>query len=412
MDHRHPPSAKDLQTMHRIRLLPVAGATLAALSLLAACGGGGGDSPPANGTLRLSLTDAPSCGYDNAYVTVEKVRVHKSSSAGDADAGWSEVVLAVPQRVDLLSLNNGTLLPLGQTELPAGTYTQMRLVLAANTAAQPMANAVTPSGGDETALTTPSGQQSGLKMNVNLEVPAGQVADFAIDFDACRSFVKAGNSGKILLKPVLSVIPILSTAGQRIVGFVDPALARSGTTVSAQLAGTSVRATPPDDEGRFELYPVPAGNYDLVITAAGRVNAVMTGVPVSATSPTFIGSDAARVDTPVSLASHVASGVVTVRGSAADTDAAVRATQSLSGGPTIEAGYSAADAVTGAYRMTLPAGAPARLAYAAGATTFTFGRDDPVAGMYRLEASAPGYAVKPADITLTTDVVAPFDFGP
>src|SRR5512139_3328268 len=89
MDHRHPPCAEDFHTMHRIRLLPAAGATLAALALLAACGGGGGDSPAADGTLRLSLTDAPSCGYDNAHVTVQKVRVHKSSSAGDADAGWS-----------------------------------------------------------------------------------------------------------------------------------------------------------------------------------------------------------------------------------------------------------------------------------------------------------------------------------
>ena len=94
--------------MHRIRLLPLAGTTLAALTLLAACGGGGNDSPAppfatANGTLRLSLTDAPSCGYDHAFVTVEKVRVHKSASAGDDDAGWSEVVLAAPQRVDLLT---------------------------------------------------------------------------------------------------------------------------------------------------------------------------------------------------------------------------------------------------------------------------------------------------------------------
>jgi len=403
--------------MHRIHLLPLAGITLAALAMLSACGGGGNDdsAPPfgtANGTLRLSLTDAPSCGYDKAYVTVERVRVHKSNAAGEDDAGWSEVVPAVPQRVDLLSLNNGTLLPLGQTELPAGSYTQMRLVLAANTATDPLANAVTPSGGVETALTTPSGQQSGLKINVNLEVPAGQVADFAIDFDACKSFVKAGNSGKVILKPVLAVIPIVSTAGQRIVGFVAPSLAHGGTTVSAQFAGAPVRATPPDATGRFVLYPVPAGSYDLVITAAGRVNAVMTGVPVSATGPTVIGSDAAPIDTPASFTSHVASGTVTVGGNAVDTDAAVRALQTLSGGPTIETGYSAADAVTGAYGMTLPAGAPARLAYAAGATTFNFGSLEPVAGLYRLEASAPGRAVKSVDIALTDDVTTPFDFLP
>jgi len=396
--------------MNRLHLLPLAGTALAAAVLVAACGGG--SDSPSTGTLRLSLTDAPACGYDKVFVTVEKVRVHQSSSAGDNDAGWSEVVLTAPQRVDLLTLNNGTLLPLGQTELPSGSYTQMRLVLAANTTAKPLANAITPSGVVETALTTPSGQQSGLKMNVNLAVPAGQVADFAIDFDACKSFVKAGNSGKYLLKPVLSVIPILSAAGQRIVGFVDPSLANTGTTVSAQLAGAPVRATPPDASGRFVLYPVTAGTYDLVITAGGRVNAVMTGVLVSDASSTVIGSDAARINTPISAASHIASGTVTVSGNPANTGAAVRATQALSAGPTIEVGYSAADASTGAYSMTLPAGAPAKLAYAAGATTFAFNSDGPVAGLYRLEASAPGFAVKPADITLTADVITNFAFVP
>ena len=47
----------------------------------------------------------------------------------------------------------------GQTQLPAGKYTQLRLVLAANDATHPFANSVVPSGGSEVALTTPSGQQ-------------------------------------------------------------------------------------------------------------------------------------------------------------------------------------------------------------------------------------------------------------
>lgn len=145
---------------------------------------------------------------------------------------------------------------------------------------------------------------------------------------------------------------------------------------------------------RLSLTDAPSCGYD---------QAFVTVKPVSATSPTFIGSDAARIGTPVSFASHVASGTVTVVGSAADTGAAVRAMQTFSGGPTIEAGYSAADALSGGYGMRLPAGAPARLAYATGATTFNFRSMEPVAGLYRLEASAPGYTVKPADITLTAD---------
>ena len=393
-----------------LQTLSLSAASIAAL-VLSACGGGGSDNGSgATGTLRLSLTDAPACGYDSVFVTVERVRVHRSATAEAGDSGWSEVVLAAPQRIDLLTLTNGALLPLGPTELPAGSYTQMRLVLAANSAASPMANAITPTGGAETALTTPSAQQSGLKANVNLTVPAGQVADFAIDFDACKSFVKAGNSGQYLIKPVLAVIPILSTAGQRIVGFVDPALANTGTTVSAQSAGVPVRATPPDATGRFTLYPVPAGSYDLVITAAGRVNAVMTGVPVSDSASTVIGSDAARINTPVSTSSFAASGTVTVSGSVANTSAAVRALQALSAGPTIETGYAAADATTGAYSIVLPTGAPEQLPYAAGATSFVFASDAANAGKYKLEASAPTFAAKTADITLTGDIVTPFAF--
>jgi Domain of unknown function (DUF4382) len=150
--------AKDPQTMKRTYSLTPAGSVLAVAALVAACGGGsngtGTGVSTGTGTLSLSLTDAPACGYDKVFVTIEKVRVHQSSSAGDNDAGWSEIALVAPQRVDLLTLNNGTLLPLGQTELPAGTYTQMRLVLAPNTAANPLANAIMPTGGVETALTT------------------------------------------------------------------------------------------------------------------------------------------------------------------------------------------------------------------------------------------------------------------
>jgi hypothetical protein len=77
-----------------------------AVTALAACGGGGGsmdntaapnsggaDGAAPLGTLRVSLTDSPACGYDNVWVTVEKVRVHRDGSAGQADAGWIDLPL-------------------------------------------------------------------------------------------------------------------------------------------------------------------------------------------------------------------------------------------------------------------------------------------------------------------------------
>jgi hypothetical protein len=41
--------------------------------------------------------------------------------------------------------------------------------------------------------------------------------------------------------------------------------------------------------------------------------------------------------------------------------------------------------------MTLPVGASGKLAYAAGATTFAFVSDGSTNGIYKLEASAPGF---------------------
>ena len=383
---------------------------LGAATLLAACGGSGGDDAP--GTLRLHLTDAPACGFDTVFVTVEKVRVHRNATAADADSGWAEVVLPTPQRIDLLTLTNGTLALLGQTLLPAGTYTQLRLVLSENTAANPLANAVKLTGSAaQTALTTPSAAQSGLKLNVSIEVAPDRIADVAIDFDTCKSFVKAGNSGKVILKPVLSVLPLLSDAGQRVQGWLDPALAVPGTTVSVQAGGSTVRATPPDATGRFVLYPVPAGNYDLVITAAGRVNAVMTGVPVVTTAFTTLGSETARLSPPVAASAFPVSGRFAVNGSSVDTGGAVRVTQALTSGPAIEVASVNTLSDSGLYAVTLPATAPVRTAYLAGAQSFSFTADVGAAGRYRLAGTATGFATpKTAELTLTAPATQDFSF--
>ena len=105
------------------------------LAGLAAGCGGGGDSGrgPGPGTLGVSMTDSPSCGFDAVNVTVVKVRVHKSSSATGSDAGWTDITLNPARKINLLDLNNGVLDYFGQTALPAGHYTQLRLVLDPNT---------------------------------------------------------------------------------------------------------------------------------------------------------------------------------------------------------------------------------------------------------------------------------------
>jgi len=386
----------------------------AAAVLLVACGGGGdsGGTSTASGTLRLALMDAPACGYDQVNVTIERIRIHASSMAQDGDAGWSEMVLTPAKRVDLLTLTNGVLEELGSTSLPAGRYTQMRLVLATNSGPGGMANSVVPSGGREMPIVTPSGTQTGLKMNVNIEVAANQLADFVIDFDACRSIVHAGRSGRHLLKPVLSVMPRVTAASNAVEGYVAGAVAVGTTSVSLQKDGTVVRGTVPHSNGRFLLSQVPAGVYDLVVGANGRAAAVMTGVPVTGTAITVANPSTAPFDPPPSTM-RTASGQVVTTGSTVVPDATVRALQTM-GATKIESISRHVDADTGAYSFSLPVAAPVKTAYVAGATSLSFAVASASAGKYTLEAAVTGKATQTASIDLTSadDTGRTFSFAP
>ncbi len=107
---------------------------------VAGCGSDGGSSTQP-GTLGVSVTDAPACGFDEVNVTVSKVRVHQSDNASESAAGWTDITLNPPRKINLLDLDNGALASLGETPLEAGHYTQLRLVLDRNTG-QSLANSV------------------------------------------------------------------------------------------------------------------------------------------------------------------------------------------------------------------------------------------------------------------------------
>ena len=388
-----------------IRLM--AGTAVAAAAILAGCGGGGADT--GSGTLRVSLTDAPACGgYDAVYVTVSKVRVHSSATAPETQGGWSDIDIVPPKRVDLVTLANGVLLELGQTALPAGKYQQIRLVLADN-ATTPMANAVMPTGGAQTELDTPSGQQSGIKLQANVDVPAGQTVDVVLDFDACRSVVKRGNSGHFNLKPVIAVVPMVSAGA--ISGYAVGAPPAPNVKVSAQVNGTVVKETVVAAGAQFRLSPIAAGTYDVVFTADGSTTRVISGVPAVTAGDTVMSTSAAPVTLPVSPTGTVGGTV-----SPAAALASVRALQAIGLSTKVEVNTVNADAATGAYSITLPTAAielaspvwPAPPITTPPAYVFA-----PVAGSggnYQVEASATGYlsATLPAPVTAGANVLRDF----
>ncbi|HEX4236314.1 MAG TPA: DUF4382 domain-containing protein [Caldimonas sp.] len=395
-------------------------AALATAALLAACGGGGGGGgggvPVTDaGFVKLALTDAPACGYNQINVTVQKVRVNTSATAADGDPGWWEIVLSPAQKIDLLSLTNGNVLELGQVQVPVGTYQQLSLVLDTTT---PLANSVVPVGGSETALGMPAGLQSGLKIPINVAVTKDQTSDYVIDFDACNSVLRLGTSGNYDLSARLSVVQRLSATGQRVTGFVDPTLDPTTTRISVQQNGTIIRATNPDStpgptKGHFVLYPVPVGTYDLVISGLGVVPAVVTGVTVSAATSTDVSTSAAPISPPGSSV-HTITGTVSTGTTPVDARVAIIKKFNAPNCPTVPTATTAgapADATTGGLAYSVATGAPVCAAFVAGITPLVFSPDNTSpTGRYTVAVTAAG-TTKTSDVDATTmDPAVSFTF--
>ncbi|MDT3680040.1 MAG: DUF4382 domain-containing protein [Burkholderiaceae bacterium] len=383
------------------------GSLIAVAAVVAACGGGGGGGG-GTGTLGVSLTDAPACGYDNVWVTVTKVRVHKAEGATDGDAGWSEVLVdgGAGRRIDLLSLQNGVLADLGQTSLPEGHYTQVRLVLSEANGA----NQITLTGNPTPiSLDTPSAQQSGLKLKHGFDVAAGEEVDLVLDFDACKSIVKRGGQDRYNLKPVVSVLPILvgSIEGAAV---APAAAATEGAWASLQKVDpatgevTVVRATTVRDDGTWTLSPVPVSSstgpeYNLVIGAPGYASVVFTNVPVQTGVPTTVPGVTLDLSTEREIG-----GAITPVG----VNNSVQALQEVATDVVIEADFATADAVTpGEYTMSVPSDAARVAPYAASSPAFVTGSN---AGQYRIRATN-GTASKEAPADVTGGNVVDLDFA-
>ena len=230
------------------------------------------------GTLQVVLTDAPA-NYESVMIDIQEVRIHDDSDAEDDDSGW-RIINDQPIRLDLLELTNGTTEILGEEELEAGTYNQLRLILGDQ-------NEIVVDG-QTIPLTTPSAQQSGLKLNIDAVIEGGIIYRLLLDFDASRSIVKAGNSGMYILKPVIKTVNLAETGA--IEGDITPIDAQPWIYAIAEedtLAGTQASA-----QGDFLLIGLTSGTYDLSVSPTDDTlnPTVVANVSVVAPDTTSVGT--------------------------------------------------------------------------------------------------------------------------
>ena len=346
-------------------------AAIAVGILAIACSGGGSSTPTGTqmALVNTSISDPATClapdgPFSHVYVTVVDVKASTSSTAGPSDSGWVDLTPNLSTnavQVDLLGLpnNNCFLAMLGsQTQIPAGSYQQIRIILLDNNhgntvagnkcqgndancvvlAANNSVHTLLLSSEAQTGLKIPSGQIAGGQFTV----AAGQTADLDLDFNTCSSIVITGN-GQYRLKPVLHAgevsVQSSSISGKVIDKGTGLPLAGGRAIVALEQRDANgidrvVMETVADAQGNFTFCPVPAGTYDVVAVA------INGGVAYAATVTTGVGPGTAVGSIPLIATTGNNTGPATIMGrvttstgtAAAAADIQLAALQGIGGG--------------------------------------------------------------------------------
>jgi hypothetical protein len=193
-------------------------------------------------TLTFRLTDAPAA-YSKVNINIIGAQAIINDSIIDLNVKAGVY--------NLLDFVNGKDTVIVDQQIPSGTLSQIRLILGGNNTIM--------SGTMSHDLTTPSAQQSGLKLNVHADFLQGIAYEYIIDFDAARSIVSTG-SGKFILKPVLKVFT--KAVSGTIQGIVFPAKTKPVVMAISSLKDT-VSTLADTLSGKFLVRGLSTGTYKL-----------------------------------------------------------------------------------------------------------------------------------------------------
>ena len=219
----------------------------------------------------INMTDAPG-PYQKVNIDLQGVEI----TGSDGKTVTTNVKNGI---YNLLDFTNGVSTLIATGDLEVATISQIRLILGPN-------NTVV-IGGVSYPLSTPSAEQSGLKLQVNYKLQANVLYQITLDFDAYKSIVDLGNGG-YKLKPVIRTVE--TAIGGSIKGKISPiglAIVTAVNTADSTLSySTSVNSS-----GDFTVVGIPAGNYNVTVTPVlPLLPAVKTSVVVTSGVVTNIGT--------------------------------------------------------------------------------------------------------------------------
>lgn len=203
------------------------------------------DSTSGTYAYNVRMTDAPG-PYDKVNIDLQAVEV-------TGNDGKTVLLNTTAGIYNLLELSNGVSKLIATSELSDAKVSQIRLILGSK-------NTVVVKGVSY-PLSTPSAEQSGLKLQVHQTLVADIQNEIMLDFDANLSIVETG-SGTYKLKPVVRTVVTAITGN--IKGTVTPigtlAVVKA-TSVGGVEYSSSVNAL-----GQFQISGLLPGSYTFTIT--------------------------------------------------------------------------------------------------------------------------------------------------
>ena len=238
--------------------------SIISLSVLVSCKKNSND-----GTARLQifLTDDPG-DYEAVYIDVKDVQINVTN---DTSGGWQSLQGVHAGVYDLLKLVNDDDTLLADANIPSGKLHQLRLVLGTENYVKLIGTT------NMIKLETPSAQQSGLKLNIQMDVQDGILYTILLDFDVSKSIVKTGNA-KYILKPTIRTV--LNAVGGSVSGIVMPKDFQS--KVCAVQGVDTIACTYTDASGGYLFRGLPAGTYNIYYNPSNFTyqDSLRTGVGV------------------------------------------------------------------------------------------------------------------------------------
>lgn len=216
--------------------------------IMNSCSNSSNDSTKTAYPVAIKMTDAPG-PYDKVMIDLQGVEVTGSDG--------QTVSLNVKKGIyNLLDFSNGVSTLIATDTLKISTVEQIRLILGTNNTV--MVNNVS------YPLSTPSAEQTGLKLQMHQTMQEGVLYNILLDFDANKSIVDLGNGG-YKLKPVIRTVD--TAMGGSIKGNISPMGLAVVTVVDASNTTLSY-STNVNAMGNFLVVGIPSGTYTVTVTPA------------------------------------------------------------------------------------------------------------------------------------------------